>query len=468
MKLFDRIIDGYMARKGLNPNQQQNAGLLSVGGYTIIGHESQDFVKGYKTNANLYAVATFLIRKAASIPWYIYKTKPGASAKVALNRYAMLTKGIGAEGAYDQALIARKSAMDENAIDDSSKLAKLLRRPNQNQGQDQFFESIFGYKILSGEADIWGNDGNNLHGDDGPFVELQVLPTQYVDLYNDHEDLYGVKGYRFNVGKGIDIDKADMLLWKSWTPGFDAITREHMRGLSPVQVAWNTYLMDNNASQAMAYMQANQGAKGALSPVVINGQVSAMTAEQASAARQTVNTSINGGSNKGTIGVLARSYDYLNFGQSAADMETVKLMDLTLHQWCRVLGLPTVLFDTAHTSDNNYQNAMRDLVTNTVVPMMASLRDELNRWLIPRFKQDNCFIDFDVTALPELQRDMEKLVNSLSKAYWLAEDEKRISMNFEPKGGVYATSLVPSGLTPIENIGMDVSVPPSTDPNVGY
>lgn len=147
-------------------------------------------------------------------------------------------------------------------------------------------------------------------------------------------------------------------------------------------------------------------------------------------------------------------------------METMKVLELTLHQWCRVLGLPTVIFDTAHSADNNYQNGMRDLVTNTIVPMMASLRDELNRWLLPRFDAEDQFIDFDITALPELQRDMEKMINGLKQAYWLTEDEKRIAMNYEPKGGVYDTSLVPSGLTPIENVGMDISVTP--DPNVAY
>jgi HK97 family phage portal protein len=462
MGIIDRVLDGYFKRKGLNPNQS-GAALIPVNSQSILNFKGDDYVTAYQGNADLYAVATFLIRKAASIPWYVYQQKKGIKAKYSLEKYKQLTRGIGNKGAFEQAIIARKAAYDENEIIDNTPLAQRLKRPNEHQGQDQFFESLFGYRVISGEGIMWGNAGepSNI---DGEFVELQVLPTQLISLYTDPQDLYGILGYRFNVGGGINLTKENTLLWKNWRPEFDSNTRIHMRGISPVEVAWKTYQMGDNAAGSMAAMLKNGGSKGALTPNPINGQPSPiLTPEQASAAKLMVNSALNGYENAGNIGVLARSYDYLNFGLSAPEMSVIEVMNLTLHQWCRVLGLPTVLFDSAHTSDNNYQNAMRDLVTNTIVPMMASLRDELNRWLVPRFGDTSAFIDFDITALPELQRDMEKLVNSLKSAYWLTEDEKRASMNYEPKGGMYDTSLVPSGLTPIESIGMDMSVEPKDD-----
>ena len=471
MKLFDRIIDGYMKRKGLDPTiPGQN--LMPVNSFNIFNMPQQDFVAAYEGNGDLYAVVNFLLRKAASIPWYVYTQKTGPQAKASLERYKRLTHGLGNPGAMEQALISRKGSYDENAIVDNSSLAKRLNRPNEHQGQDQFFESVFGFRLLSGEGNIWGNsgvDGSNKPDTTGEFLELQVLPTQFIGMATDPHDLFGIKGYRLNVGGGINIPRENMLMWKNWRPGFDNTDRRHMRGISPVQVAWKNYQMSDQAAQRAANMLANGGSKGALAPKSSsNTMVPTMTKDQADMAKKMVNENINGNERAGTIGVLAREYDYLNFGLSAVEMELVNVMHLTLHQWCRVFGLPTVMFDSAHTSDNNYQNAMRDVVTNTVMPMMASLRDELNRWLVPRFGEKNVFIDFDIMALPELQRDMEKLTNSLSKAYWLTEDEKRIAMNYETKGGAYDTSLVPTGLTPIENVGMDVSVPPPADPNVGY
>jgi len=138
-------------------------------------------------------------------------------------------------------------------------------------------------------------------------------------------------------------------------------------------------------------------------------------------------------------------------------MELVKTMQMSLHQWCRVFGLPAVLFDVDTSSYNNYQNAMRDLITNTIMPMCCSLRDELNKWLVPRYGED-VYIDFDITALPEMQQDMERMVRSLRDANWLTMDEKRVAMNYSEKGGAWDMSYINQGLIPIDQAMMDLSI----------
>jgi HK97 family phage portal protein len=158
----------------------------------------------------------------------------------------------------------------------------------------------------------------------------------------------------------------------------------------------------------------------------------------------------------GQVAMLQSSFDYLSFGLSNRDMALIETMQFSLQQWCRVFGMPVVLFSPDNMADNNYQNALRDLVTNTIVPMAAQLRDELNRWLVTRMGETGVFIDFDISALPELQRDMEKMVNSLVNASWLTMDEKRIAMNYEPKAGAYDMSYVSQGLIPLEQAGMDL------------
>jgi phage portal protein BeeE len=123
-----------------------------------------------------------------------------------------------------------------------------------------------------------------------------------------------------------------------------------------------------------------------------------------------------------------------------------------------VFGLPAVLFDTDTSSYNNYQNAMRDLVTNTIVPKLCQLRDELNSWLVPRYGED-LYIDFDITALPEMQQDMERMTRSLRDANWLTFDEKRVAMNYSEKEGPYEYSYVNGGLVRLDQVGMDLTVP---------
>jgi HK97 family phage portal protein len=448
-------------KKGLNPNINAQREVQTVNGVLLQPYYGEAYVtEGYMGNSDVYSIVTFLARKAGSIPWYVYKMKPGEKAKTSLERYKQLSKGLHNKGAFERALMERKNAYEENMVTNSP-LAKLLERPNPQQAQDQFFQNLFGYRILSGEGNIYGNDGNI---DNGKFLELNVLPTQFLEIYPDPNDLYGLLGYKLMVAQGINIPKANVCHWKSWNPDFNDVTRSHLRGVSPLRSAWKLLRMSNNAADASAKMTQNGGAKGALVPQPVNNNIPQMTPEQASIIQRAINERINGTDNKGSVGVMQYPYNYLNFGLSSVDMELVKTLQMTLHQWCRVFGMPIVLFDTDTSSYNNYTNGMRDLITNTIAPLCAELRDELNAWLVPRFGE-NVYIDFDISALPELQSDMEKMVAQLKQADWLTFDEKRTAMGYEEKGGAYASSYVSGGMMPLEMSMMDLTVPDDNNGN---
>jgi HK97 family phage portal protein len=220
--------------------------------------------------------------------------------------------------------------------------------------------------------------------------------------------------------------------------------------------------MSNNAADASATMTGNGGAKGAITPKPLGSIVPNFTIEQANDIKRAVNENLNGIDNKGRVAVLQTPWDYLNFGLSSVDMELVNTLRMSMHQWCRVFGLPAVLFDVDTSSYNNYQNAMRDLITNTIIPMCCQLRDELNKFLLPRYGED-MFIDFDITALPEMQQDMERMVRSLRDANWLTFDEKRVAMNYQEKEGAFEYAYINQGLIPIEQAVMDLSISPSQD-----
>lgn len=449
-------------KKGLNPYNNISDNIRGINGAVLQNYQNDSYVReGYLGNADVYAIVSFLARKAASIPWYVYELNNTEKGRTSLAKYKQLSKGISNQGAYEQALIQRKNAYSENIVMDSQ-LAKLIERPNPTQSQDQFLENLFGYRFLSGEGNIWGNDGNM---PSGKILEMYVLPTQFLDIYPDPNDLYGILGYKLMVQQNIDIPKEQVCAWKTWNPDFNATTRSHLRGVSPLRAAYKTLRMSNNAADASAMMTGNGGAKGAITPKPLGNVVPSFTIEQANIIKRAVNEDINMVDNKGKVAVLQTPWDYLNFGLSSVDMELVKTMQISLNQWCRVFGLPAVLFDVDTSSYNNYQNAMRDLITNTIVPMCCSLRDELNKWLVPRFGE-NVYIDFDITALPEMQQDIERMVRSLRDANWLTFDEKRVAMNYSERGGAYEHSYVNGGLVQLEQVGMDLTV--SNDNSADY
>jgi len=459
MGVFDRLFNN---TKGINPNVNITTQMRGINGAVLQDYEDGKYVnEGYLGNADVYAIVTFLSRKASSIPWYVYKLNDTPKGRTELSRYKTMSRNIGQRGSYEAAVKARKNAYSENIVE-NNELARLLERPNQYQAQDQFLENLFGYRFLSGEGNVYGNDGRL----GGQFTELNVLPTHFLEIYPDPNDLYGLLGYKLMVSRGIDLPKDNVMQWKTWSPDFNDVTRSHMRGVSPLRAAYKTLRMSNNSADASAMMTANGGAKGAITPKPLGSIVPNFTIEQANIIKRAVNEDINSVDNKGKVAVLQTPWDYLNFGLSSIDMELVKTMQMSLQQWCRVFGLPAVIFDTDTSSYNNYHNAMRDLVTNTIVPMCCSLRDELNKWLVPRYGSEY-YIDFDITALPEMQQDMERMVRSLRDANWLTMDEKRVAMNYSEKGGAWDMSYINQGLVPIEQAMMDLSISDDNSTNNG-
>jgi HK97 family phage portal protein len=450
MNFIDRFF--YNRLKGLNPEMRPSEPIIINQGAVFSQFKTSDYVDAFSNNADVYAIVSFLARKASSIPWAVYRLKDGQKSKQALTRYKGLTKG---PIAFEQAIMNRKMAMDDSEPIEGTPLANLIMRPNPNQGQDQFFENLFGYRFLTGEAPVWGNDGES-ENPKAEILEMFCLPPQFVDIEPDPQDLYGLLGYRLNAtGRFIPLDKEDVMFWKSWNPQFDAYTRDHLRGVSPIKAAWQIYLMGKEAQKAAANQMANGGAKGALVPKAVGNVVPMVSELQAAQMQRELALRINNNDKEGTVALLQTPWEYLNFGLSSNDMQLIDTMKFSLEQWCRVFGLPVVLFSADSMADNNYQNALRDLVTNTIVPMCSQLRDELNRWLGPRMGQ-GAYIDFDIMALPELQKDIDKLVSGLTNANWLTMDEKRMAMNYDALGGAFEKAYVNGGIVPLDQAGMDL------------
>jgi phage portal protein BeeE len=81
-------------KKGLNPNQNVTTNIRSINGALLQEYENGKYVyEGYLGNADVYSIVSFLARKAASIPWYVYKTNNTEKGRTSLAKYKQLTKG---------------------------------------------------------------------------------------------------------------------------------------------------------------------------------------------------------------------------------------------------------------------------------------------------------------------------------------------------------------------------------------
>jgi HK97 family phage portal protein len=160
-----------------------------------------------------------------------------------------------------------------------------------------------------------------------------------------------------------------------------------------------------------------------------------LTQEQVSEIKDRYKKQYGGSVNAGDIVITNRMFKWIDMGLPATDLALIEQYNLSIKDLCNVYNVPSILLnDTTASTFNNYREAKKQLYLEAVFPELISLRDELNRWLSPTYKEGSTeyYIDFDFMSVPELQEDMEKVTRQLSLAWWFTPNEKRELMKAEP------------------------------------
>jgi hypothetical protein len=99
------------------------------------------------------------------------------------------------------------------------------------------------------------------------------------------------------------------------------------------------------------------------------------------------------------------------------------------------------------------------------MPVVFSLRDALNRQLVPEFDA-GLFIDADFTALPEMQDDLKKMMEGLIMLFNIGginQEEVRAITGFDPTNNpLHKDFYIQSGYTPLSDMTLQ---PDTVDPN---
>jgi len=380
-----------------------------IGGYAIYPDSNLDALieDSFNTNIHYYSIIKAITRKAASLPRFVYKGNKRSGEAI------------------------------------TNELSALLENPNSSQGADEFWEGVIGFYVSAGETFIWKNRGGL---ETGKPLELYCLPPQNVELIPDPEDVYGILGYVLNLnGQRIPLAKEDVIHWKTWNPNFDATTREHLRGFSPLKPQTRTITQSNEAVDAQVAMTQNGGAKG----VIYQEELANLSPTQMSQLKDVTDNKLNNKKVKNAVAVMQGKWGYLNLGLSSVDMQLLEADEATLRALCNANGLPPELFQSETTFANKEQ-AMIFYVTNGLMPMMASLDSKLRTGLVPDFGGGMVVIT-DFSELPEMAQLNAKLIDAAAKAWWKTPDEKRVMTNDEPLGTPEMKMIwIPSGFMPID------------------
>lgn len=423
-----------------------------IGKQEVISDYDQDKAinQGFNASTWIYAIIAKNAKKFASIPRYLYDEKAMMQEKAAGIKYS--TK-----------------ALNTNKLFESD-LAKLLNRPNEYQGRAQFLATLYAFFLATADGFIWLNRGNaaqkldSLTGmmvnrsdkeiDAMPVLEMYVLPSNYVKVISDPDNVFGITGYCLEVGGvKIPLRKNDVIHWRDLNLKFDPVSGTHLRGMSRFTPGSGTVQENKDITKSSVRMYQNDGAKGIL--YAPDAGVDSITPQQESDIRSVVNAKINENDVKGAVALLlGYEYKYIDLAVNAIDLSLIEGRMKNQQELCALWDTPHLLFIPTEATLANLENAKKNWVNDVIIPASKELDDELNRRLLPAFNLvGKARIISDFTELPELQQDMNKLVDSLLKAYWVSPNQKLIAQGYEANPDpLFDEPFIPSGLQPLSQL----------------
>jgi HK97 family phage portal protein len=302
-------------------------------------------------------------------------------------------------------------------------LIDLLANPNPIMGQAKFIENVIAYLQLSGNSYIERVGPNN-----GPPKELYTLrPDRMVVVVGNITQ--PIAGYEYTAnGMKTTLSNESILHLKTFHPLDD------WYGMSPIEAAART-IDQNNEAKAWSVSLLQNGARpsGAL---ITPGNLSD---EQFYRTENQLNSKYAGAKNAGKPMLLEGGLDWKEMSLSPVDMSWLEGQKLSSREIAIAFGVPPELIgDSSNKTYSNYKEARQAFYTETILPLMDWLRDDLNRWLTPLFG-DNLYLDYDRDEIEALQEDRQSVWDRSIKAVVsgiLTPNEAREALGYDaiPEG----------------------------------
>ncbi len=414
--------------------------------------------EGYADNTALFSIVNTDAEKFASIPRYIYDAKSK-----------------NAQGNYN------KRATEGDNVE---ALQQLLDEPNPDYSRSEFDELLRIFYDCTGDGFIWLNRGDVqkeyipptvlsdgtllVEGffrdrpdeviDQLPVTEMYVLPSGWVGVIPDPDNIFRIKGYWMEInGKKVRLRKNDVIHWKKTNPVFDPVTGNHLRGINPFQVGRHTITQNKDAVAAMDRMFKNDGAKGVL--VNENLQWDKLDEKYKQDVMDTVNSRINNAAEvKGAVATLGGKWQYLNIAKDSVDTKLLEGEKFTMKKLCFLIGPPYELFDSEQTYANKMQ-AQIGWVSNKIIPARTNVDQKFTARLAPAFGlvdakgKPTVVIASDFSSLPEMKKDVAALITAFASAYYIPPNQKLIELGYDPiKDPIFNEPWLPDGISPLSDV----------------
>lgn len=311
---------------------------------------------------------------------------------------------------------------DDNMRYDTHPLLDILVQPNEAQSGVAFFESLFGYYLLTGQAYI---EAQRDH--EGTLSALYLLRPDRVRVRVGKDGW--PQAYEYSVGRDktlypIGIEQPPVLQIKSFHPQDDHY------GLSPILSAasaidvhnaagsWSKALLDNAARPSGAIVYRGDDGRGQLT----QNQVTRLLDE--------LESYHQGARNAGRPMLLEGGLDWKPMGFSPSDMEFHRTKEMASREIALAFGVPPMLLGIpGDNTYSNYQEANRAFYRLTILPLVERVLSSFNGWLL---SGENANLQIDMDSIKALASERESDWRRVGAADFLTKNEKRKLLGFPP------------------------------------
>jgi len=310
-------------------------------------------------------------------------------------------------------------------------LLTLIEKPNPLQGRASFVEAVVAYYRLTGNSYIESNQPSP----NKPPLELWPARPDKMKV------IPGSAGYPafYQYGSGAQSRKwpvdqvslrSPIMHWKSFHP------LDSWYGASPIEAAMLA-IDQNNAGQRwnLAMLQNSATPSGVLQMKTTDANPRGeLTDEQYKRLKGEFESSHQGARNAGRPLIIEGGLNWQSISLSPRDMDFIKGKEVTAIDIATVFGVPPELLGLGQKTFNNYKEARLALYEETVLPIMDSLRDELNKWLLPTFGE-NLWLDYDKDDIEALTEKREQKFATIKDVTFLTQNEKRQAVGYDAQEG---------------------------------
>lgn len=315
-------------------------------------------------------------------------------------------------------LVVRDDASRNSS--NQKRLQELLRYPNPSMGSSEFFESVYSYKLISGNSYIQA-----VKSADGMAHELFALRPDRIALIAGKSCMPA--GYRYTVGDKVTdfkVDKltgqSDILHLKNFHPLDD------WYGLSSIEAAAYSIDQHNQAGEwNQSLLQNGARPSGALIVKGVGNDGGYLSEDQYIRIKNQIEDAHCGPANAGRPLLLEGGLEWKEMSLSPKDMDFLNIKNSAARDIALAFGVPAQLLGIP--GDNTYSNmaeARLALWEQTIIPLLENTVTALNNWLVPMFG-DRLTISYDKNSISALIPRREALWSSVQNADFMTLDEKR-------------------------------------------